>query len=49
MLWEGQLIRELKLGGVNQDRTRKWVKTVYLPESTHHREIFLTQRKADTT
>jgi hypothetical protein len=35
MLGEGQLIRELKLGRVNQDRMRKWVKIVYVPESTY--------------
>jgi hypothetical protein len=29
MLGEGQLIKELKLGGVNQDRMRKCLKTVH--------------------
>jgi hypothetical protein len=33
MLAEGQLIRELKLGWVNHDRVREWIKTVYKPES----------------
>jgi hypothetical protein len=32
---EGQLIRELKLEGVNHNRMRKWVKTVFVPESTY--------------
>jgi hypothetical protein len=48
-LGEGQLIRELKLGRVNHDRMRKCVKTVYVPESTYHRETFPPQRKVDTT
>jgi hypothetical protein len=26
---EGQLMRELKLGGINHNRMRKWVKPVY--------------------
>jgi hypothetical protein len=38
---EGQLIRELKLGGVNHDKKRKWVKTMYMPEDTYHRDILL--------
>jgi hypothetical protein len=37
MLGEGQLIRELKVGRINHDKIRKWVKT------------FLPQRKADIT
>jgi hypothetical protein len=41
MLEEGQLIRELRLGEVNHDRMKKWVKTVFVPESTYHREAFL--------
>jgi hypothetical protein len=49
MLGEGQLIRELKLGGANHDRIKKWVKTLFLPESTCHRETFPPQREADTT
>jgi hypothetical protein len=49
MLGEGQLIRELKLGRVNHNRMRKWVKTVYVPESTYHRETFPPQREMDTT
>jgi hypothetical protein len=32
------IIKELKLGGVNHDKMRKWVKTMYMPESTYHRE-----------
>jgi hypothetical protein len=29
----GELIRALKLGGINHDRVvREWVKTVYMPE-----------------
>jgi hypothetical protein len=44
MVGEDQLIRELKLGGVNHHRMREWVKTVYVPESTRHREPFLPQR-----
>jgi hypothetical protein len=43
MLGEDQLIRELKLGGVNHDRMRKWVKTVYLPETTYHWETLSTK------
>jgi ferredoxin-NADP reductase len=39
MMGEGQLIREL----------RKWVKTVYVPECTYHRETFPPQEEADTT
>jgi hypothetical protein len=44
VLGERQLIRELKLGGVNHDRMRKWEKTVYMPESnikgrpSHHKK-----------
>jgi hypothetical protein len=49
MLGEGQLIRKLKLGGVNRDRMRKWVKTVYMPKSTFNMESFSLQRRADTT
>jgi hypothetical protein len=49
MLGEGQLIRELKLGRVNHDKMRKWVKTVYVPGNTYHRETFPAQREADTT
>jgi hypothetical protein len=45
MLGEGQLIRELKLGAVKHDRMRKWIKTVYVPQSTYHREAFLPQRR----
>jgi hypothetical protein len=48
-LGEGQLIRELKLGEVDHHRMRKQVKTMYLPESTYHREIFPPQREVDTT
>jgi hypothetical protein len=47
MLGEDQLIRELKLGGVNHDRMRKWVKTVYLPETATGR--LSPQREVDTT
>jgi hypothetical protein len=49
MLEKGHLIRELKLGGVNHDRMRTWVKTVLMPEGTYHTEIFSPQKKADTT
>jgi hypothetical protein len=42
---QGLLIRELTLGRVNHDRMRKWVRTMYVPESTCHRETFLPQRK----
>jgi hypothetical protein len=35
MLGEGQLIKELKLGGVNHDGMRKWVKTMYMPKKNH--------------
>jgi hypothetical protein len=49
MLGEGQLIRELKVGGVNHNRMRKWVKTMYVPESTCHRETFPPQMETDTT
>jgi hypothetical protein len=45
----GQLIRELKLGGANHDRMRKWVKTVHVSESTNHRETFPPQKEVDTT
>jgi hypothetical protein len=41
---EGQLTRELKLGGVNQDEMRKWVKTMYVLESTYHGETSPIQR-----
>jgi hypothetical protein len=40
-----RMIKELKLGGANHDRMRKWVKTVYVPESTYHRETFPPQRR----
>jgi hypothetical protein len=36
----------LKLGGVTQHRVRKWIKTVYVPESTCHRETFPPQKSA---
>jgi hypothetical protein len=49
MLGEGRLLRELKLRRINHDRTREWVKTVYAPESTYHRETFPPQRKVNTT
>jgi hypothetical protein len=45
MLGEGQLIQELKLEGVNHKRMRKWVKNVYVSESTYHKETFLPQRR----
>jgi hypothetical protein len=35
MLGEGQLIKELKLGGVNHDGMRKWVKTMYMLKKNH--------------
>jgi hypothetical protein len=35
ILGEGQLIKELTLGGVNHSIMRKWGKTVYVPESTY--------------
>jgi hypothetical protein len=47
MLRERQLIRELKLGGVNHDGVREWVKTMYVPKSTYHRENFLPQEEVD--
>jgi hypothetical protein len=28
-------MRELKLGRINQDKMRKWVKAMYMPESTY--------------
>jgi hypothetical protein len=49
MLGEGQLTRELRLGGVNHSRIRKWVKTMYVLESIYHRETFLPQGEVDTT
>jgi hypothetical protein len=33
MFGEDQLIRELKLGRVNQERMGKWIKTVYMPKA----------------
>jgi hypothetical protein len=42
MLGENQLIRELKLGGVNHEEMGK---KLYTPESTDHGETFLPQRK----
>jgi hypothetical protein len=44
MLEEGQLIM-----GLNHSRMRKCIKTVYVLESTYHRETFPTKRKVDTT
>jgi hypothetical protein len=41
---EGQLIREHKLEGIDHHRVKKWVKAVYMPESTYHRETFPPQR-----
>jgi hypothetical protein len=43
--WGEHLIRELKLEGVNHHRVKEWVKTVYVPESTCHREALLPQRR----
>jgi hypothetical protein len=42
MLEERQLIRELKLEGVNHDRMRKWVKTCVCARK-HIIEIFPSQ------
>jgi hypothetical protein len=44
-LGKSQLIRILKLGGVNHHQMRKWLKTAYVPESTYHRETFPPQRR----
>jgi hypothetical protein len=49
MLEEVQLIMELKLGEVNHDRMRKWVKTMCVPENTYHRKTFPPQKEVDTT
>jgi hypothetical protein len=40
---------QLKLGRINHDRMKKWVKTMYVPESTYHRDTFPPQNEADTT
>jgi hypothetical protein len=32
-----------KVLGRSHDKIRKWVKTKYMPESTHHREAILPQ------
>jgi hypothetical protein len=49
VLREGQLIWELKLEGVNHNKRRTQVKTVYMPEGTCNRETFLSQEETDTT
>jgi hypothetical protein len=48
MLGEGQLIRELKLGGVNHDRVRKWVKTVHARKHISQGDLPPT-KQVDTT
>jgi hypothetical protein len=44
MLGEGQLIRELKLEGVNHYKLRKWVKIMCMPESMYHGGALSPQR-----
>jgi hypothetical protein len=48
MLEEGQLIKKLKLGGVNHDKIRKWVKTVHARKHVSPGEL-PTTKDTDTT
>jgi hypothetical protein len=47
MLGEGQLIQELKPGGVNHHRIRKWGKTVCARGHTSQGDLLAT-KEADT-
>jgi hypothetical protein len=49
MLGEGQLIRELKLGEVHQDKMRKWIKTVRARKHISQGDLPATHKKVDTT
>jgi hypothetical protein len=42
----GPTDKEIQIG---RGKMRKWIKTMYVPESTDGREAFLPQREADTT